>query len=214
MHGPFTMRREKLQMRSHLDFTATCEEIFYEAIRFESRNSYCQFDQVFGKYCRYGHCSLTKPSFGETLSMEEDHKIATLGEGTLTCPISYQRRNVVSLGIDFKFNFNRESLSISVRYMTKTVREDDQLLAILRDRERVTGDQYRSRRRQNRNIQMECSSVIKEGVDFLYLDASYHVNTYFCETMFADGVHCTVTESENNDSPVGSNLVFQVEEVK
>ena len=49
---------------------------------------------------------------------------------------------------------------------------------------------------------------------FLHLDAPYSVNTDFCETMFADGVHCTVTKSENNDPLVGLNAVFQVEQVK
>ena len=89
LHGPFCVRMKIYKMRSHLEFAATQEDSYFEAICFESVAAYNRFDQVFGKYCRYGNVSLTKPSADETVATDEDHMVSTLGQGLPSCPAHY-----------------------------------------------------------------------------------------------------------------------------
>ena len=79
----------------------------------------------------------------------------------------------------------------------------------------MTGELRRSRRREIRQrVRIEYRNVIKEGAVFFNGDVSYCVDANFHNGMLQDGVRCTVTESEVDESPVGSHKVYQVEQVR
>ena len=213
VHGPFQARRKIYKMRSHIDFSASREESFFEALRFESVDAFAKFDELFGKYSRYGCVSVQKPSVGETISMERDHRISFMGNGLPICATDFKRRNVFDLGIDLKFNIHRDTLSIALRYTTKKVRKDERLLAILREREEFTRSRTRNQVPTSRNLRLEYMSVIRKDVEFFLENAAYSVNDDYTDTMLTRGVPCTVIESEG-DPPVKLRHIFTVDEVK
>ena len=54
VHGPFTINRKHLQMRSNLDLTAVRVTGEAYTVRSETRSQLRTFDEIVGKYACYG----------------------------------------------------------------------------------------------------------------------------------------------------------------
>ena len=110
--------------------------------------------------------------------------------------------------MDFRYNLDRDTFSMSIRYNTSRVADDATLNSFLQDRLSI--------RQQNHqapigNLGTPYSATIKEDAEFLRGDVQFSViRDYNNEE---SNISCKVVETDDDAFPVGLEELFPVEEV-
>ena len=122
------------------------------------------------------------------------HHVATMGLGISNSSQhkKFYRKNVPTLGLDFKFNNNRQNLQVCVRYKLMRVSSDENLKSIVLDRERLTGMSV-SKINVSHYIQTPYDVTMKKDMEFLIGNAQYCVSKDYEEG--DTHITCTVVES-------------------
>lgn len=212
VHGPFTSRRKKLTMRSLLDVCNDIEETSTEVIRFQSVSEFKCFDNVFGKYSRYG-TSEPKPSSQSSTRLQSHHRIFTWGDGIEDNEVGpLKRRNVCELGADFTYNLTTNRLSIKLRYEQVSANTDTVVCQFAIERQQIFDCSTTSRQQDQivGSVRVDYRSSIKSGSEFVHNDVAYGVKFDYTEEMAANGVVCEVLETLPDGPEVGSERYFDL----
>ena len=152
-----------------MDLCAVRETSETEIMRFETVTHFRRYDSVFGKYSRFRTTEVLL-NIGGAVVMRHYHHITTMGEGVTQQPPKFYRKNVPTSGVDLKFNLDRLTLLISVRYSLVCADRNETIMGFISDRQQqqknstIPADRFR-------NVQTSYSDTIKKDMEFLYNNA-------------------------------------------
>ena len=208
VHGPFKSRRKCLKMRSGVSLCAVRKENEVEIMRFETIGLFYSFDSVFGSFSCYGTTEVN-PQVGGSTVMRPNHTIATMGDGISNdeVPEKFKRRDIQSLGLDFRYNLTRHVLTMCLRYKIVRASSEPALRQHIASTENTRGRPSLL----SRNVTTPFGTTIKKEMEFVVDDVQYSINKDYEENDVE--VTCTVVKSNNFDINIGSERVFNIEEV-
>ena len=158
-------------------------------MRFETISDFRSFDSVFGKYVRYGSTE-PHPSVGGINVMRNSHVMTTMGQG-MGERLKFKRRSVTSLGLDFKYNEERQIMMISLRYKLIRADKDTTLRSFIDKRRTITGSTRTGS--VSNNVSVPYSVTIKKETEFRDSNIQYVV---LHDYNHGKDINCEIVESE------------------